>query len=316
MRKVFVGTLLFSVFCMAAFAVHITLFTDTDTFLERAKDIIVAECISVSGQEAREDGLQAVEVNILKVLKGARSPGRFRIATIYGMKPHTTYMLYSLGGDTLGTDFLALPELSVVPLPATFKVDELEGKDLKEQVQYIFSRRLFEVERDLAPLLEEKKLLEKAVSDRQYDWYQSEGPLKIGPIVKADTQTDNSHIVWLDLDGKRLQWSASSPGKNGFLYFEKMGASWTPYWEFSPCDATRIEDLVGKPLTARFYGMYTPGRSETALEWTGLQAIDVAVGQVLLARTVDDPRKIFVIQVERQAQDQEQMSVRYAVIRH
>jgi hypothetical protein len=37
-------------------------------------------------------------------------------------------------------------------------------------------------------------------------------------------------------------------------------------------------------------------------------------GQVLLARAVDEPRTIFVIQIEKQAQDKEQMSARYAVI--
>ncbi len=316
MKKVFVGTLLFSVICLAAFAVPITLFMDTDTFLERAKDIIVAECIAVPRQEAREGGLQAVEVNILKVLKGTRRPGRFRIATIYRMEPHTTYMLYSLGGKALGTDFLALPELSVVPLPATFKVDELKNREPKEQVQYMFSRRLFEVERELAPLLKERALLQKAVSDRRYEWFESSGRVKLGPVVEGSTQTDKTQRIWLDLEGERLQWSQSSPGKSGFFRFEKMGAPWTPYWEFSPCHATKIEDLAAKPLKAKFYGLYTPGRGYTVLGYTGLQSIDVAVGQVLLARTVDDPRKIFVIQIQRQAQDQEQMSVRYAIIRN
>jgi hypothetical protein len=231
------------------------------------------------------------------------------------MEPHTTYMLCSLGGNALGTDFLALPELSVVPLPATFKADELNDKDFNEQVQYIFSRRLFELERELAPLLKEKGLLEKAVSDRRYESYESGGPVKLGPIIEANTQTVDSHPIWLDLEGKRLMWSGGSPGKSGFFSFEKMGSSWTPYWEFSPCDATKIEDLGGKPLKARFYGMYTPGRGDTVFRYTGLQAIDVAVGQLLLARTVDDPNRIFAIQIEAQSQEREQMSARYAVIR-
>jgi hypothetical protein len=242
-----------------------------------------------------------IEVKILKVLKGSAELGQFQIRTIYAMRPSTTYMLYSLGGST---DFWAIPELSVVPLPAAFEVDELEGRDLKEQVQYMFSRRLYELERELAPLLEEKELLEKAVSDRQYEWYESDGPVKIGPIVQVSTQTDATNIVWLDLMGKKLAWSPSSPGKGGSLYFEKMGASWTPYWEFSPCDVARIEDVAGKPLKTRFYGLFTPGRRETTLGWTGRQGLKVRVGQVLFARTVDDPQNLLVIQIEGQKQDQ------------
>lgn len=317
MKRVIGDLILFCVVCSGAFATPITLFVDTDLFLKRAKDIVVAECISESPQETLPvDDLQVIDVNIVKVLKGDGKPGHFRIATIYPMKPQTTYMLYSLGGSSVGTNFLALPELSVVPLPVTFNVEELKDKELKEQVQCIFSRRLYELERELAPLLQEKELLEKAVSDRRYEWYESDGPMRIGRIVEASTQTeDKSSRIRLDLDGKKLMWSQCSSGKNGFFYFNKVDTAWTPYWEFSPCEVANIEALAGKPIKAQFYGLHTPGRGESALGWNGLCSIWVKVGQVLLARTVDDPRKIFVIQIERQALDQEQMSVRYAIIR-
>ncbi len=316
MRKKLVGTLLFCSISVAAFAVLIPAFMDTDTFIERAKEIVVAECVSTLKHETVNfaDGWQMVEVNILKVLKGNRNLERSQIATIYPMKPHTTYMLHSLGGSTLGTDFVALSKLSVVPLPATFKLDELKGKELKEQVQYMFSRRLYEVERKLAPLLKQKELLEKSVSDRRYEWFKSDEPVKIGPIVEVSTQTDGR--FWLDLKGRKLKWSEAGRGKSGYFYFEKMDAPWAPYWEFSPCDVAKIEDLSGKPLKARFYGLYTPGRGETPPGWKGRQAIGVEVGQVLLARTIDEPQNVFVIQIVGQKQDQEQMSARYSVIQN
>jgi hypothetical protein len=313
MRIILGGILVCSVFCLSAFAIIVTLFMDTDTFLSRGKDIVVAECNSLVDEGPP---IRAVDVNILKVIKGTRKPGRLRIATIYHMRPKTTYMLYNLGGSALGTDFLAIPELSVVPLPRNFSVAELEGKEPKEQVQCMLSRRLYQVERELAPLLRQKKLLEKAVSDRQYEWYESSGPVKIGPIVECSTQSDQTGQIWLDLDGKRLKWSVSSPGKMGYFYFEKTG--YYPrqiYWEFSPCNATRIEDLVGRTLKARFYGSYTPGRADTALGSSGSGSIRVSVGQVLLIRAIDDPQSIFVLQIVSQKQDQEHMSARYALIR-
>lgn len=308
------GPLLLCVTCLAAFAIPITLFMDTDTYIERAKDIVVAECISIFARGG-ENGLRVAEVNILKVLKGGRKPGRFRIATAYPMQPHTTYMLCSLGGDVAGTNFLALPELSVVPLPSTFRIDELRDRDLKEQVQCIFSRRLFELERQLAPLLEEKELLERAVSDRRYEWYESDGPIEIEEVFQVTTETEGGGPLSLDLQGRKLAWSHSSPGRNGFFYFQKIRDR-TPLWEFSPCEAAKIEDLSGKPLKAKFYGKYTPGRGDTVLGATAYNAILVAVGQVLFARTVDDPRTIFIIQIEAQKQDQERMSARYTVVHH
>jgi hypothetical protein len=313
MRKIFICSILICMAISSVFAVKITPFMDTDTLIKRAQDIIVAECTSILPQETMENGFRAAEVNILKVLKGGNKPEHFRIATIYEMKPNTTYMLYSIGGNALGTDFLAIPELSVVPLPATFKLEDLKDKDVKEQVQYMFSRRLFEVERELAPLLKEKELLEKGISDSSFEWYESNGPVKIGPIIEINTQTDKTKLVWLAIDGKKLEWSQTSPGKSGCLYFEKADPPRTPYWEFSPCNSIKIEDLADKPLKAKFYGMYSPGRGETPLRWTGVQSIDVNVGQVLLARTIDEPDKIFIIQIKDQQKDKEQMSARYTV---
>ena len=104
-------------------------------------------------------------------------------------------------------------------------------------MQCIFSRRLFELEQQLRPLLEEKGLLEKGIADRQSEWYESRDPVKIGPIRDQSTQTDKSHVIWLDLDGEKLVWSQCSPGERGFLCFERMGEPWKPRWEFSPCIA-------------------------------------------------------------------------------
>ena len=316
MKRVTVVILMCLIVCPVTSAVLITLFMNTDTYIKRAKDIVVARCASKPVQASRENGFRVVEVDILKVLKGGRKTGPYRIATIYPMKPQTTYMLYNLGGSVVGTDFLAVPELSVVPLPQTFKVADLKHKTLKEQVQYMFSLRLFEVERKLAPLLREKDLLEKAVSDRAYEWFQSKGSVKTTPVVKVSTRTDGTHRIWLDIESKKLSWSQSSAGKDGFFYFQKMDGSMTPYWEFSPCDETRIEDVVGKPLRIRFYGMYTPGRGDTNLGWNSSQSICVRVGQVLFARTIDAPNKVYIIQIVSQKKDEEQMTARYTMIRH
>jgi hypothetical protein len=53
----------------------------------------------------------------------------------------------------------------------------------------IFSRHLFEVEQEYERLLAEKKLLEKAVSDRKSVWFESAGPVKIGEIREGSTQS-------------------------------------------------------------------------------------------------------------------------------
>ncbi len=58
--------------CEKSQAVPITLFQNTDTFLKRAKDIVVATCISssVGGSEGQEDSLYAVQVEVRMVVIG------------------------------------------------------------------------------------------------------------------------------------------------------------------------------------------------------------------------------------------------------
>ena len=75
-----------------------------------------------------------------------------------------TYLLTSLGGSAHGTDFLAVPQLAVVELPPNFRLDDLKGKNVREQVQAVFAARRQENERQQRFLQEEKTLLDKAVS--------------------------------------------------------------------------------------------------------------------------------------------------------
>ena len=155
---------LFLLITAEAQAINITLFTDTDTFVQRAQDIVIAKCLGpVPDGRRYDDGLYPVDVQVASVLKGAKKPGKAKIATIYPMEAGKTYLLTSLGGSAHGTDFLAIPELSVVELPPNFQFDDLKGKKVAEQVQAVFAARRQENERQQRLLNEEKKLLDKAV---------------------------------------------------------------------------------------------------------------------------------------------------------
>lgn len=147
-----------------AHAIKITLFTDIDTFVQRANDIVVAKCTGPVPTNNYEDGLYPVDVEVVSILKGVKMPGQAKIATIYPMEVGKIYLLTSLGGSAHGTDFLAIPELSVVELPPNLKLDDLKGKKLAEQVQTVFAARRQENERQQLMLAKEKRLLDKALS--------------------------------------------------------------------------------------------------------------------------------------------------------
>jgi hypothetical protein len=151
----------------SAFAVKVTLFSNTATYVERAKDIVIARCESpaeVSGRPL-QDGLDVWDFEVMRTLKGSIGEGSLRVVSLYPLEPSKTYMLYNMGGSAYGSDFLAIPQLSVVELPPRFDLALLDGKDVLRQADTLFAARLDRVKDELRRLQEEQKLLEQAVGD-------------------------------------------------------------------------------------------------------------------------------------------------------
>lgn len=145
-------------------AIMVTQFTDTDAFIARASDIVIARCVSVPKDwQSHNDNLYPASIEVLKVLKGSRSLGKRTVATIYPMEPGSTYMIATGNGMAFGTNYIAVAELAVVPLSPGSDLKTLEGKSLKEQVLQVFSWRRAVLEYKLRPLEEEKKALDRAI---------------------------------------------------------------------------------------------------------------------------------------------------------
>lgn len=299
------------VVCARAFAVPISLFTDTDTYIERAKDIVIARCVKVPDQqEAFVDGFFPADVEVLMTLKGEKKAGPLKIGTVSAMEAGTTYLLANSGGSAFGSDFLALGELFVVPIPAGFDLGRLKAKTTKQQVQIIFARHLYEIERKLAPLLEQQRLLQKSIEDKTDVIFESQGNVKLSEIKELKS-TKRDSTVFLQFEGGPLQYSGSSHGKSGFFYFTDHLPE-TPNWEFAPTDAKEIAEFDAHPLKTRFYQIHSPNRGDL-LGRTGFgNAIYVERGQVILARTSDKPERVYILKIEQPNMDA--VSVRYSVI--
>lgn len=311
MKTIFVMFCLSLEVCAPAFAIPIFLFSDTDTYIERAKDLVIVRCVKVPDQqEAFIDGFFPADVEVLKTLKGNQKAGPLKIGTVSAMEAGKTYLLKNSGGSALGSDFLALGELSVVPIPEGFDFDQLKAKTTKQQVQIIFARHLYEIERKLAPLLEQQRLLQKSIEDKTDVIFESKGNVKLGEI-KELTSTKKDSTVFLQFEGGPLQYSGSSQGKSGYFYFTDHLPE-TPNWEFAPTDAKEIAEFDAHPLKTRFYQIYSPNRGDL-LGRTGFgNAIYVERGQVILARTSDKPERIYILKIEQPNMDA--VSVRYSVI--
>ena len=163
LRPLLATTALF-VFAPFAAALPVQLFTDTKTFAESATDVLVAECLDPDAAPGPKlNGVTAVEVNVIQVLKGKRKAGKTKLATIgQPMEKGRRYMMVSFGGAALDTGFLANAELAVVEIPDGFDLKTLDGKTTTEQVQLVFDTRREQVRVLLAQLEREKTLLAKS----------------------------------------------------------------------------------------------------------------------------------------------------------
>ena len=152
-------------------AIIVTLFMDVDTLIRRSHDIVIAKCVSAptNAPWAFEDGFYPARMDLMESLKGERKPGPFTTGTIYPLAEGKTYLLCNSGGSAFGSDFLCVAELSVVGLPASFRLALLAGRHLKEQLMMIFTSRQTEIDRNLRELQRERALLAKALGKEKED---------------------------------------------------------------------------------------------------------------------------------------------------
>ena len=178
-------------------AIKVTLFMDTDTFIRRAKDILIVEVIKVpdGDSQSHRDGLYPVDINILMTLKGDKAKGNATLATIYPVEKGKRYLVSSLGGSAFGTDLLAVPELSVVPLPANLELKTLEGKALNEQVSLIFQQRLAEIVSAQKKLADERTLLEKAAAPPNQPLNARPTPIPVNNLWTAGVSSPSGYVL-------------------------------------------------------------------------------------------------------------------------
>lgn len=295
-----------------AYGVPISLFADVETYLERAKEIVIVQCVSIpeEGTETFVDGFFPANLEAVMTLKGERKPGPLTVATIYDMKPKQKYLLANSGGQAFGTDFLALAELSVIPMAANFDLEKLKGKELKQQVQMIMARYLFDIEEKLAPLRHTEGLLRKALQDRRDNVYKSAGKVRFDKVQELQTKKTGS-TVYLEFSAGHMEWSHAAPGQSGYLYFRSHGTQ-AAEWEFAASDLRNLQDFSDEPLEVKFYGQFSPSLDHR-LGHESSNAINVKVGQIVLARTVKDPATIYILRVKQQ-QKAESLTVEYAVL--
>ena len=174
------------------------------------------------------------EIQVIFNLKATNDVTPVRLQTNHELHFGEKYLVF---GDCERGIISAYEEYRVVPLPATFSTNELRGKNLNEQVECLLSLRLFNLQNELAPLLEEEQRIAPVVSNSRLQWFDSARPVTLGEIHEATTQTKGDSIPWLEFGTNQLDWSGCEPGKSGYFY---CSVQWRTLWEFASCTATNL----------------------------------------------------------------------------
>ena len=149
----------FSLVTIESFAGPWHQFENTQIQVEKAKDIVIAECLSDTGPA--ENGIAPCEANVVAVVKGDRKVGKLALYSD-GLKRGRTYMLTNFGNYPGKINFATNGELAAVELSPEFDLGSLEGKSPFEQVQAVFDARRSWVEGELEKFGLEKRLLDKS----------------------------------------------------------------------------------------------------------------------------------------------------------
>jgi hypothetical protein len=251
----------------AAYALPIHPFTDTETFAGRATEVLVADCLDPDARPGPKlNGVTAVDVEVIKVLKGSRKAGKAKLATIgQPMEKGRRYMMAGFGGSALGTDFLAQADLAVVEVPARFDLKTLDGKTVPEQMQLVFDARREQVRLRLIQLQQEKTALDRTAP-------KPKEPAKLDPPafkLKGAVQRGDRVV---------LSFEVTNPNAVPLPYFGYTADSFEPKIpEGTISPLFKVEQRQGKEWKAKNPGWCGTGVGPVTISANGKVTFDAHV---------------------------------------
>lgn len=95
-----------------------------------------------------------------------------------------------------------------------------------------------------------------------------------------------------------MLWSSG-----GYLYFHLLYSD-RPLWEFAPCYKTNLSQVRAQDLVTKFAceGDKTNGPVAFGPNWLG-NAIRVSEGQVVFARPLGDPTRVYALEITKQVRE-------------
>jgi hypothetical protein len=156
-----------------AFGLYINYFKSWSNLIDGSPDIVIARCTATPdftppGVKPKMvdivGGGWLSDIEVISVLKGKTKPSLSHLISFY--KPHQGELFVAFANYTMsGTNSLysANEGYQVIPLNSDFRISDLNGKTLDEQIQLILKSRLKDLDDEITRDNEEKQRLESGL---------------------------------------------------------------------------------------------------------------------------------------------------------
>lgn len=167
MKRIIAILLFACLVCLPCFAIKSMMFNSIDQYIKRADGIWIVKTVRRTGQDPEIGPLY--QVKVLQTLKGDSNE---RILTVCSVSRRLIsgdrYLVFGFNKDSTKEVWIDNGNISPVPIPMSFSLNELEGKSLKDKISAVLAARHAELGRLIEKYKEEKNALEQGLKFQQH----------------------------------------------------------------------------------------------------------------------------------------------------
>jgi hypothetical protein len=176
--KVFLVLALLCLTSFPSYAQPAMMFNNVDQYIERSSGIWIVDVVKKTDQGPLVEAGPTFEVKVVQTLKGGAQEQTISVMPIFQrLVPGNRYLIFGFNEMQTAQGKVWMDNGNVSPIQITFSLSQLQGKSLKEQIEFILSARSAEIDNQMQQLIEEEKAIDQGLEfQRQRDKVTNHGP--------------------------------------------------------------------------------------------------------------------------------------------
>jgi hypothetical protein len=160
---------------IATFGTIIDHFRGWSELINSSPDVVIARCTATPDFFAQSSdtprfienigGGWTSDIDVISILKGNTKTGLSKLSSFYKPYQGELFVIFSTRILTVGTNscYSANEDYKIIPLNSDFRINDLNGKTLDEQIQLILKSRLKDLDDEIARDNQEKVRLQEGL---------------------------------------------------------------------------------------------------------------------------------------------------------